>query len=149
MKFELTEENVLSTVHFIVERCRHHFDRFGYLDDISYYEFRAQLQGIALLLSGHADSLIDRVVEAQEEISSIYKQSTDLALSPAQPAEAVGQGATASCDPDSYCRHSTNKCSFCGGSGGCPDCSDVDFPDFGEFHCSSCRDTGECPNCQD
>ncbi|MGJ0482930.1 MAG: hypothetical protein ACR65R_00170 [Methylomicrobium sp.] len=75
--------------------------------------------------------------------------STGLALSPAQPVEVVGQGATASCDPDSYRRRSINKCSFCGGSGCCPDCSDVDFPDFGEFHCSTCRDTGECPNCQD
>lgn len=78
----------------------------------------------------------------------VNHDSTGLALSPAQPADAVGQGATA-CDLGSYRRRSINRCSFCGGSGRCPNCSDVDLPDFGEFHCSSCRDTGECPNCQD
>jgi hypothetical protein len=97
MKLELTEESVFSAVDFIVEGCRHQADR-GYLDDISYYEFRAKLQGIILLLIGHADFLVDRVVAAQNEVSSIYKQSTGLALSPAQPVEAVGQGATASCE---------------------------------------------------
>jgi hypothetical protein len=77
MEFKLTEQNVLSTVEFIVEGCRHHFERFGYIDDISYHEFMAQLQGIILLLIDRApDSIVHRVDAAREEISAAYTQSS-------------------------------------------------------------------------